>query len=381
MREKVLAAFPKIYGEKPQFLARAPGRANLIGEHTDYNEGFVMPLAVDRALWIAFSPRVDGQIHLHTLDFGDQSVSFGLDQLEDDRLPHWSKHVRGGWWLLKQKGYTVPGASIAIGSDIPLGAGMSSSAAIGVGVMEMAWALLGEKRTQVEKALLAVEVEHQFIGVPCGVMDQMASAAALDHAAMLLDCRSLEIQPVFIPDGVSIVVMNTMKERELANSAYAQRRAECEEAARIMGLRALRDADQEMVEQYKDKLGDVRYRRARHVVTEDGRTYAMQIALEANNLKNAGKLLNASHASLRDDYEVSCYELDVMSDLAQQHPACYGARMMGGGFGGCAIGLVKTEAVQDFLSYLAPRYNQQTGLSPQFYVCSPAPGSSVEFLG
>jgi galactokinase len=234
--------------------------------------------------------------------------------------------------------------------------------------------------TQAEKALLAVEIEHKFIGVPCGIMDQMASAAALNHSAMLLDCRTLGIDPVPIPDEVSIVVLNTMKSRELADSAYAERRQQCEEASDILGIVALRDADLEMVEQNREKLGDVRYRRARHVVTEDERTLQMKTVLEAGDLKQAGELLNASHASLRDDYEVSVMELNMMSHLAQQHPACYGARMMGGGFGGCAIALVQTAGVDDFLVHLEPRYQQATGRMPEFYVCKPAPGSSVEKL-
>jgi galactokinase len=315
------------------------------------------------------------------LDFNNQSVAFGIEQLQDKTLPHWSKHVRGAWWLLAQKGFALFGADILIGGDVPLGAGMSSSAAIGVGVIEMGLALLKDRdHTQAEKALLAVEIEHKFIGVPCGIMDQMASAAALDHSAMLLDCRTLGIDPVPIPDGVSIVVLNTMKSRELADSAYAERRQQCEEASDLMGIVALRDADLDMVEQYREQLGDVRYRRARHVVTEDERTLEMKTAMEAGDLKRAGKLLNASHASLRDDYEVSAMELDVMSSLAQEHPACYGARMMGGGFGGCAVALVQTPGVDDFLAYLEPRYSQATGRQPEFYVCKPAPGSSVEKL-
>ena len=234
MKNKVLDSFRSVYGRQPEYMVRAPGRVNLIGEHTDYNDGFVMPLAVDRALWIAFSRRDDAQMRVHSLDFGGNTVTFSLNQFEDNSLPHWTKHIRGGWWLLDNRGFGIPGADIVMGGDIPLAAGMSSSAAIGVGVIEMALQLIGEQKTQIEKALLAVEIEHQFIGVPCGIMDQMASAAAVDHAAMLLDCRSLVIEPVHIPDGVSIVVMNTMKERELSTSAYAQRRRECEEAAEIL---------------------------------------------------------------------------------------------------------------------------------------------------
>jgi galactokinase len=195
---------------------------------------------------------------------------------------------------------------------------------------------------------------------------------------MLLDCRSLETTPVNIPASVRVLVMNTAKSRKLAGSAYAERRRQCEEAAALMGIPALRDATLEMVEEHKAELGEIRYRRARHVVTENERTLAMQQALEDNDLGRAGDLLNASHASLRDDYQVSSRELDIMSELARSHPGCFGARMMGGGFGGCAVGLVRADAADDVISVVEAGYAAETGLSPEFYVCSPSAGSSVE---
>ena len=214
IRENVMTSFKETFKGSPAFIVRAPGRANLIGEHTDYNDGFVMPLAVDRAVWLAVSPRTDARITVKSLDFNSQQATFHTNELEDHTLPHWSKHVRGAYWLLQQDGKNIPGANIVIGGDIPMGAGMSSSAAIGVGVIEMVLALVGDtSRSQTEKALMAVEIEHQYMGVPCGIMDQMASAAALDNSAMLLDCRSTAISPVPIPDGVRVVVMNSMNPR------------------------------------------------------------------------------------------------------------------------------------------------------------------------
>ncbi|KAB2904193.1 MAG: galactokinase [Anaerolineae bacterium] len=383
IQEKVIETYRKIFGEQPQFLVRAPGRANLIGEHTDYHDGFVMPLAVDRAVWLAIAPRSDNHISVHTLDFGNEMISFGLDQLQDSSLPHWTKHVRGAWWLVAhQEGKQAPGVNIVIGSDIPMGSGMSSSAAIEVAMIEAALALLGETSsyTQAQKALLAVEIEHQFMGMPCGILDQMASAAALEGTAMLLDCRSFDRTPAPIPDSVRVVVMNTMKSRELGDSGYATRRRESESAAQLLGVKALRDATMDMIDAKRTELGDVRYRRAKHVVTENERTLQMKAILESHDLQGAGKLLNASHISLRDDYEVSVYELDVMSEIAQSHPACYGARMMGGGFGGCAVGLVNADAIDDFLNALQPRYTEKTGKHPEFYVCVPAAGSGVTRL-
>jgi len=378
-REKVLSQFQSVYGSTPRYVIRAPGRANLIGEHTDYNDGFVMPLAVSQALWLAVSPRPDDTIRVCSMDFENVVSSFSLSQLQDDSLPHWTKHVRGGWWFMAQRGVKLPGADIVLGGDIPIGVGMSSSAAIGVAVVEAALALSeDESYSQIEKALMAVEIEHEFMNVPCGVMDQIASAAAREGTAMLLDCRSLETTPVVIPASVLVLVMNTAKSRELAGSAYAERRRQCEEAAALMGISALRDATPEMVEAHKDRLGEIRYRRARHVVTENERTLAMQQVLEDNDLERAGDLLNASHASLRDDYQVSSRELDVMSELARSRPGCFGARMMGGGFGGCAVGLIRADAADDVISVVEAGYVAETGLSPEFYVCSPSAGSSVE---
>lgn len=375
MRSQVLEAFEAEFGRSPQFMIRAPGRANLIGEHTDYNDGFVMPLAVDRALYIAAAPRPDDQITLKTLDF-DGQVQFSLADLKRDTLPHWSQHVRGAWWLLAQKGFDLPGADVVIGSDIPMGVGMSSSAAIEVGFIETALALIDNTDfSPSEKALMAVEVEHQFVGVPSGVMDQMASAAAIDGTAMLLDCRSLETTAVPIPDSVRVVLINSMKQRELVASAYAERRRQCEEAAQTLGVPALRDATLEMVDA---KLEGVHFRRARHVVTENERTLAMQTALGDNDLIQAGDLIQASHRSLRDDYETSIRELDVLSEIATAHDGCYGARIMGGGFGGCAVSLVDATAIDDFQAVVTPAYREQTNLTPEFYVCKPSAGSGVE---
>lgn len=382
MRERVLATFREVYGAEPAFLIRAPGRANLIGEHTDYNDGFVLPLAIDRAVWLAIAPRADAILAVHSIDFGGETARFPLDRLLDEGLSHWSGHVRGGWWLMRQKGHAPPGADIALGGDIPIGAGMSSSAAIGVAVIEAVLAVLGDTaHSQVDKALLAVELEHEFLHVPCGVMDQIASAAGIDGSAMLLDCRSLAITPVGLPASVSVVVMNTMKSRALTESAYGERRGECEAAADALGVPALRDATMDMLEAARGKLTDVQHRRARHVVTENARTLAARAALERDDLAEAGRLINASHASLRDDFEVSCRELDVMSGLAQAYPACYGARMMGGGFGGSAVGLVRVEAVEPFVGVVAADYEAATGLTPQMTVCKPTAGSSAARAG
>ena len=381
MRAKVISRFKECYDVMPQFLVRAPGRVNLIGEHTDYNDGFVMPFAIDRSLWMAVCPRERKTLCIHTLDYGDQGVSIQMDRLNDPDNPHWTQHVCGGWWLMAERERDLPGAEILIGSDIPIGAGLSSSAAIGVAVIETVLMILGEREhNQVEKALLAVEIEHRFIGVPCGVMDQIASAASSSGEAMLLDCRDLKTSPVFIPENLRIVVMDTGVRRILAHSAYTERREQCEQAASILGVGTLRDANLERIHEAREQLGDMRFRRARHVITENERTLKMQQTLSKSEVVVAGNLLNESHHSLKEDYEVSSPELDVMCEIARLQEGCFGARMMGGGFGGSAVALVESEHTETMIETVDPEYREKSGQEPQFYVCTPNAGSSVEMI-
>lgn len=380
VREHVLSTFRARFGAEPALLARAPGRVNLIGEHTDYNDGFVLPAAIDRAIVIAARPRPDSEVRLVSTDFDDET-RFDLGNLTAPDLPAWSRYPRGALWWLAEQGFRVPGFDAVMGGDIPIGAGLSSSAAVEVVTIELGLALAGGTLSKQAIALGGVEVEHRFIGVPCGVMDQMASAMGVEGHALLIDCRSLEAAPIPVPGGVSIVIMDTAKRRGLVDSEYATRRAQCEEAARVLGVPALRDATREQVEAARDALGDVLYRRARHVVSENLRTNVAAMALRGGGLKTAGQAMRESHASLRDDYEVSCRELDIMSDLANAQPGCYGARMTGGGFGGCAVALVENEAVEAFVQAVGPAYAAQTGLTPQLYVCHAAAGSGVERLG
>jgi galactokinase len=378
-RETVLKTFQDHFDQAPTMLARAPGRVNLIGEHTDYNDGFVLPAAIDRAVYVAARPRADATVNLVSVDFEGQTT-FTLNTLDNPDLPAWSKYPRGALWWLCQKGHILPGMDAVIGGDIPIAAGLSSSAAVEIVMLELGLALLNVSMTQQEKALAGVEVEHQFIGMPCGVMDQMASAMGVAQHALLIDCRSLETNPIPVPDGVSIMIMDTGKRRGLVDSEYARRREQCETAAEMMGVAALRDANSEMLEAAREKLGDVLYRRAKHIISENLRTQAVGMALRARSLITVGQALRDSHASLRDDYEVSCRELDVIADLANAQDGCYGARMTGAGFGGCAVAIVKNEAVEAFISAVGPAYTAQTGLTPHLYVCQAAAGSGVDVL-
>jgi len=379
VKDTVLQTFHDRFGNAPSLLSRAPGRVNLIGEHTDYNDGFVMPAAIDRAVFVAARPRTDTRVHLVSADF-DSEVTFSLDQLDDPDLPAWSKYPRGAlWWLIEQN-VDVPGMDAVISGDIPLGSGLSSSAAVELAVIELGLALAGAKMSQVEKALGGVTVEHDFIGMPCGVMDQMASAMGIAQHALLIDCRSLKTSRIPVPKGVSIVIMFTAKHRGLVDSEYALRREQCESAAEMLGVQALRDATMAQLEAAKAKLGDVLYRRARHIISENDRVQTMVAALRDDDLTAVGQALRASHASLRDDYEVSCKELDVISDLANAQPGCYGARMTGAGFGGSAVALVQDDAVEAFVEAVGPAYTRQTGLTPSIYVTQAADGSGVTLL-
>ncbi|MBN2302855.1 MAG: galactokinase [Anaerolineae bacterium] len=380
IRQTTLYTFHKQFATDPAWLARAPGRVNLIGEHTDYNDGFVLPAAIDRAIYVAARPRQDSTVTLVSVDFDDRTT-FTLEHLDDPDLPGWSRYPRGALWWLREHGYAVPGFDAVMGGDIPVAAGLSSSAAVEVVMLELGLALAGASMSQRDKALAGVEVEHQFIGMPCGVMDQMASAMGVDQHALLIDCRSLDTKSIPVPDGASIVIMDTTKKRGLVDSEYALRRQQCEAAAAQLGVPALRDASLEQLENAKDALGDVLYRRAKHIITENSRTHAAAIMLEAGGLKTVGQALQDSHISLRDDYEVSCAELDVMVELANTQSGCYGARMTGAGFGGCAVALVQNDVVEPFTAAVAPAYQERTGLTPQIYVCQAGPGSSIERLG
>lgn len=380
IRDNVLLTFEEAFGRKPTLLAHAPGRVNLIGEHTDYNDGFVLPAAIDRAVYVAAAPRADSTVHMVSIDF-DARTAFDLDNLDDPDLPGWSSYPRGSLWWLGEQGITLPGFDAVIGGDIPIGAGLSSSAAVEVVFIELGLALANDAArpmTQVDKALGGVEVEHQFIGMPCGVMDQMASAMGVAQHALLIDCRSLDVTPIPVPAGVSIVIIDSNKRRGLVDSEYALRRQQCEEAAGILGVEALRDATPGMLTAAREELGDLLYRRARHVVTENLRTQVAATALRSGDLTTAGQAMRESHASMRDDYEITVFELDTIADLGSAQPGCYGARMTGGGFGGVAVALVDDAAVQGFIAAVGPAYTEQTGLTPQIYVCQAAAGSEVE---
>ena len=365
--------FTEIFGGEPAIIVRAPGRVNLIGEHTDYNDGYVLPVAIDRSVVVAAAPRDDRQVVIHALDFGE-SVMFSLDDIEHDLVRTWSNYQRGVAYFLEERGIELPGLNVVVVGDIPIGSGLSSSAAVEVSMAYTWQVLAGFKMSRVELALLCQRAESEFVGINCGVMDQFISALGQRDHALLIDCRSLHYQSVPLPTKAAVIVADTMKRRGLVDSEYNTRRQECEEGVRILQrylpqVQALRDVSVAQFAEYKGQLPENVRKRCRHIVYENERVLKSVAALRAGDLAAFGRLMNESHASLRDDYEVSCAELDIMAEAAWRVNGVYGSRMTGAGFGGCTVSLVAEEAIEDFRGQVTAAYEEATGIVPQIYVC------------
>ena len=380
-REAVVAAFRKAADHDPEAVAFAPGRVNLIGEHTDYNEGFVLPAAVDRGVAVA-ARRVPGETFtLHAVDLGE-SCTFARGALKRDPGHSWADYFKGVVWALSNRGIDVPACEAAVTGDIPQGAGLSSSAAYEVATVRLLSALGDFELPSLEVAKLAREAENGFVGVACGIMDQMASTFGEQGKALLLDCRSLAHETVEIPAGLKIVVVNSGVRHSLASSEYNKRRAECEEGVRILaglrpGVRSLRDVGPDDEARFFAALPPVVRKRCRHVVSENARVLEAVTAMRSGDTARLKILMAASHASLRDDYEVSCPELDVLVELALALPACHGARLTGAGFGGSTVNLVETAAVDSFSESVASGYRSRTGRSAEIYVFEPSAGARI----
>jgi galactokinase len=368
-------SFEAYFNAKPEFIVRAPGRVNLIGEHTDYNDGFVLPMGIDRAVWLAFCPRTDGQVCIHSLDLEADSV-FDLNSLH--KGDGWAEYPKGIAHQLMQEGYELKGFDAVMTGDIPAGAGLSSSAGVELAVARAFSVVSGFAWDAIKMAKIAQKAENEWVGVNCGIMDQMASSACKEGHALFLDCRSLEIQYAPLPQGVSVVILDTSTRRGLVDSAYNERRSQCEEAARWFGVRALRDISvEELNKRSKSGLSEVVLKRARHIVTENERVLEAMQAMESGNVKRLGELFNASHDSLRDDFEVTNDALNMMVDCARAQKDCYGARMTGAGFGGCAVALVKEESADEFVSAVSKAYRQASGLEAAVYVCKASDGANL----
>jgi galactokinase len=359
----------------------APGRLNLIGEHTDYNDGFVMPSAIGFYTWVAIGMRRDRHLQAYS-DLYDETVDLPLDDLFGPPRRHWSDFVRGVAATLQEAGHELSGASLFIHGEVPLGAGLSSSASLEVALALALTELSGVRLSRLELAKVCQRAEHEFVGTRCGIMDQFIAGFGMAGHALMLDCRSLEYQMLPVPGNLRLVVCNSMVRHDLASGEYNMRRSDCETAVKLLqphlpGISALRDVEITDLERFEHVLPVQIFRRCRHVVTENQRVLEAARALEAKDPALLGQLMYRSHTSLRDDYEVSCKELDLLVDLASHSEGVYGARMTGGGFGGCTINLVRADCAESFQKQIAHAYRRETGLAPAVYVCEPAQGAGA----
>ena len=386
---QIKAVFEKQYGQAPSCIVRAPGRVNLIGEHTDYNEGFVFPAAIDREMLIAArSSNSPDNVRIYSMDY-NESDSFSINNIEKSGHT-WSNYLRGVLDVLKKMGKTISPFDAVLTGNVPQGAGLSSSAAFEVAVATLMNARNKLKLSLKEIALLSQKAENQFIGVNCGIMDQFISALAEDDSALLIDCRSLEYRAVKLnleKQGVAIVITNSGVKRGLVDSEYNTRRQQCEEGVRLLSeclqrkLNSLRDVSSPEFQKHEKTLPEFVAARCRHVISENERVLSAVAALEAGDLKLFGKYMNDSHASLRDDYHVSIPELDFLVELTQKHTDVLGARMTGAGFGGCTVALMKATSIESFINDVVPQYEKQFNRQAEVYVCKAVAGTAASFQG
>jgi galactokinase len=374
--------FKKAFERSPTHAAVAPGRVNLIGEHTDYNDGFVLPMAIERHTLMLAHPREDGQARVHST--GEEApATFDVDDKLTPGEPAWSNYVRGVVAGFLNQGVNPGGFEALVDSTVPLGGGLSSSAALEVATATLLEQLTGQTLDPTNKALLCQQAEHTFAGMPCGIMDQFISTMGQAGAALLIDCRTQQAEAVPMDDpSVAVLIVNSNVKHELVGGEYAERREQCEAAAKAMDVAALRDADMAMLDDAKQRgaIDAQAYRRARHVISENQRTLDAAAAMRQNDWATFGRLMGQSHASMRDDFEISCPEIDALVELAQQHMAdgaVYGSRLTGGGFGGCTVTLVQAEAAERVGDQIAAAYRQRVGVEPSLFVTRPAAGARV----
>ena len=382
---EAIELFKKQFGRSPRWVVAAPGRVNLIGEHTDYNAGFVLPMAIERRVVIAADRPNDssanGQAHVFSSEEKLPAPILVDGHIQPSKKKHWSNYVQGVVAGCIEKGLTPGPFEAVIHSDVPLGGGLSSSAALEVATATLIETITGQTLEPVAKALLCQKAEHEYAHMPCGIMDQFISVMGQADHLMLLDCRAEEARMVPLDDpAVTVLITNSNVKHELTGSEYPQRREACEEVARLLGVDALRDATMAMLDAAKDSLSDEHFRRARHVIGEITRTTDAASAIERGDWESVGKLMYASHDSLRDDYEVSCKELDLLVDIARSigpEGGVIGSRMTGGGFGGCTVTLVQSEKADDVCNAIYQQYLEKTGVKPTAFVSRPAQGACV----
>ena len=378
LADTVKQQFQANFAADPAFIARAPGRVNLIGEHTDYNDGFVMPLAIDRATYIALRPRDDKRVLALSLDMDDRR-EFALDDLQRNTEADWIDYFIGVAWVLQQRGYALRGWEGVVAGDVPIGSGLSSSAALELAAARAFYCVSSFAWEAKAMALACQRAENDWLGVNCGIMDQMISAAGVEDRALLIDCRSLEADSAPLPAGTAVVVLDSGTRRGLVDSAYNERRSQCEAAARHFGLPALRDIDSATFAERAHELDALSRKRARHVITENERALQARDAMHAGDAVALGKLMIESHISLRDDFEVSSPALDAIVNCANADESCYGARMTGAGFGGCAVALVEAGGAAAFVERVTTSYIAATGNQPALYVTRASAGAETAY--
>ncbi|MBF7993955.1 galactokinase [Rahnella laticis] len=379
LKTKTLEIFADKFGYPATITIKAPGRVNLIGEHTDYNDGFVLPCAIDYETVIACAQRNDRVIRVIAADYDNEEDTFSLDEpiLHSDAHP-WANYVRGVVKHLMLRNKDFSGADMVISGNVPQGAGLSSSASLEVAVGQALKSLYDLPLDGVALALNGQEAENQFVGCNCGIMDQLISALGKENHSLLIDCRSLETRAVSMPENAAVVIINSNVKRGLVDSEYNARREQCEVAARFFGVKALRDVDPALFFSIQDELDPVVARRARHVITENDRTLAAADALASGDLKRMGELMAESHASMRDDFEITVPQIDKLVEIVKEVIGDKGGvRMTGGGFGGCIVALVPTEMVDKVRHAVEQQYQAHSGLKETFYVCTASQGAGI----
>lgn len=359
------------YNEKPLWIVESPGRVNIIGEHTDYNDGYVLPMAIDRHIRIAFRPRDDDRIILESIGF-DSEANFSI--ADSNNVGDWSDYVRSISWVLKKNNFELNGWEGVMVSNIPIGAGLSSSASLLLAILKVFSIISKLPWDGLEMARLARQAENEFLELKSGIMDQLICSVGRIGQAMLLDCRDLTCDFVTIPPNVEIIILDTVTRRELVDSKYNERVKQCASAAEYFGLKSLRDVSTKKFNENKDGLDKLLLKRAKHVIFENKRTIEVAESMKNGDVNKIGKLMSESHDSLKNDYEVSSKELDIMVDIAQNEAGCFGARMTGAGFGGCAIALINERYKEQFMRNVFDNYFLRTGIKPMIYICSPSSG-------
>lgn len=370
------ATFQQFYGESPALVAHAPGRVNLIGEHTDYNEGFVFPAAINFGTWVAAAKRSDDVINVTAMDYDNQQNEFALTDIQYDENQGWANYVRGVVKVLKEAMPDFSGANLLVTGNVPQGAGLSSSASFEIAILKAISALYALPLDGVKAALLGQKAENTFVGCSCGIMDQLISAMGNEGQAMLLDCQSLDIQHSPLPDSHQIVIINSNVKRGLVDSEYNLRREQCEEGAAILGVSSLREANMTMLEETKSRMSDVVYRRAKHIITENQRTLEASEALKVGDIQTVSTAMAQSHVSMRDDFEITVRPIDYLVEIIDEVLGnTGGVRMTGGGFGGCVVALAPTDKVDAVKQVVADKYFDETGYQADIYVCTATQGA------